>query len=173
MSLTSQIDGVRQCASCNSEFIEIVSFNSPSVSAQADVQLDPEVNPDPAYELPPAPPTRPFESPPIPHNRTQSAPPGQGASIAGMLGGIFSGLLGGGDDQQQPHPHAGQQDTQARQDDTPFGRTYQFNIGGGSGSVTFGTFGGGGGGRTVGGGGFGPFGPLPEQGVDQGGGLDA
>jgi len=94
-----------------------------------------------------------------------------------MLGGLLNGLLGGGDDQyqnqqQQPHPHAGQQDTQARQDDSPFGRTYQFNIGGGSGSVTFGTFGGGGPGRTLGGGGPGP-GPIPGQGGDQGGGLDA
>lgn len=108
-----------------------------------------------------------------------------------MFGGVFGG---GGDD--QTHPHAGQQAQQAAPDNSPFGRTYQFNIGGGSGSVTFGSFGGGGGGgggptggldgmfaqfgqppgqggRTVGGGGFGPFGPVPEHGGDQGGGLDA
>ena len=101
---------------------------------------------------------------------------------------MFTGVFGGGGD-EQPHPHANQQDQQAGADNTPFGRTFQFNIGGGSGSVTFGTIGGGcgggfqpfgqgpgqggRGGRTLGGGGFGPFGPVPEQGGDQGGGLDA
>jgi len=104
---------------------------------------------------------------------------------------MFTGVFGGGGD-EQPHPHANQQDQQAAPDNSPFGRTFQFNIGGGSGSVTFGTIGGGGGnggfqpfgqgpgqgprgGRTVGG--FGPFGPVPgsapEHGGDQGGGLDA
>jgi hypothetical protein len=103
-----------------------------------------------------------------------------------FLGG---GTGGGGED--QPHPHANQQDTQARQDDSPFGRTFQFNLGGGSGSLTIGTIGGGagsnmgpfgqmpgqggfaGGGRAVGSGMFGPFGPVPGAGGDTGGGLDA
>lgn len=103
-----------------------------------------------------------------------------------MFGGIFGGV------DEQPHPHANQQDQQATPDNT-FGRTFQFNIGGGSGSVTFGNLGAGGGGTGMfgtygqvpgqgpggvgpgpaGGGRFGPFGLVPDHGGDQGGGLDA
>ena len=153
------------------------------------MQLDPEVNPDPSYELPPQPPTRPGSAPArqIPYNRPSSpyaTQPSGAGGVPGMLGSMLSGIFGGGGgggDQQHPHPHAHQQDTQATaggSNDGPFGRTYQFNIGGGSGSVTFGTFGGGGGGGGGARGGmgpFGPFGPVPGQGAtgDQGGGLDA
>ncbi|KAL1407366.1 hypothetical protein Q8F55_006788 [Vanrija albida] len=125
-----QVNGVPQCASCQSEFIEI---------------LDPEVNPDPRLELP-HPPTRPGEyhappgpPPPVPERPpTGPVPAPPGDEQPGLLSTLFGAIFGGG-------AAAGEQP--ARSQDTPpprpapsgsnitntdNGRTWQFNFGGGT-----------------------------------------
>ncbi|WVF72832.1 hypothetical protein IAT40_007650 [Kwoniella sp. CBS 6097] len=150
---------VPHCASCDGEFIEI---------------LDPEVNPDPFQELPPAPPTRPSASSSTPntaHNmpsNTSSGPgEGGGSFLSSLFGNILGAAAGHGSSQGQ---NAGQRNTEGQSSSSsgsspnrgqvPGGaRTFQFNFpGGGRGQVVFGSMGGG----------MGPFGPTGQT----GGGVD-
>ncbi|BEJ12569.1 hypothetical protein CspHIS471_0210290 [Cutaneotrichosporon sp. HIS471] len=116
------IDGVPHCASCNSEFIEI---------------LDPEINPDPMHDLPPPPPTRPgrvpppFGPPPYPANRPigpgQQHPQQADDGGGGLLGGLFN-IFGGGapgtDQDDQPPP--------AQRQQPGGGRSWEWNFGNGA-----------------------------------------
>ncbi|KLT39629.1 hypothetical protein CC85DRAFT_184338 [Cutaneotrichosporon oleaginosum] len=115
------IDGVPQCASCHSEFIEI---------------LDAEINPDPMHELPLPPPVRPGRVPPPPYPPPGNRPIGPGQQRpqqdddvgGGLLGGIL-GLFGGGGptasaDMPQPPRGPGQQ--------RGGGRSFEWNIGNGA-----------------------------------------
>ncbi|OXM78657.1 hypothetical protein C364_03586 [Cryptococcus neoformans Bt63] len=146
------VDGTPHCASCNGEFIEI---------------LDPEINPDPDYELPPPPPTRPGQQTPSrfdPHFLSNFPPPPQseGSSsparqrdtnnTGNFLSSLFS-MLGTGarqGNEETPRrpppsfhrePSASQRNGQAQNADRPGLRTYSFNFGNARGSVTVGTFG--------------------------------
>ncbi|EIW68167.1 hypothetical protein TREMEDRAFT_63337 [Tremella mesenterica DSM 1558] len=134
------IDEIPHCASCHGEFVEV---------------LDQEINPDPFHELP-HPPTRPSQLPPrIPtENRPPGSPPAEPSGILGSIFGLFQG-----NPENHVHPPAlpsnprtvgtGDTSTTNRGDGT---RTWTFNIGGGRGSVTFGTIGGMGPGMGMGGG---------------------
>ncbi|OCF37961.1 hypothetical protein I316_00185 [Kwoniella heveanensis BCC8398] len=153
-------DSVPHCASCDGEFIEI---------------LDPEVNPDPFHDLPPAPPTRPGASTLAAHSTNAplnpSSEPGEGGGsfLSSLFGNILGAAAGHGSSQNQNA--GGQRNTEAQSAPSGSGsspnrgqvpggsRTFQFNFpGGGRGQVVFGSFGGG----------MGPFGPTGQQ----GGGVD-
>ncbi|XAO25661.1 hypothetical protein I312_104489 [Cryptococcus bacillisporus CA1280] len=144
------VDGTPRCASCDGEFIEI---------------LDPEINPDPDYELPPPPPTRPGQQIPSrsdPHLFNFPYPQPEGSSSPGnqrdtnnagnFLSNLFS-MLGTGTrpgNEETPRrpppafpgePSTSQRNGQTRNTDRPGVRTYSFNFGNARGSVTVGTFG--------------------------------
>ncbi|WVR00031.1 hypothetical protein IAU59_007173 [Kwoniella sp. CBS 9459] len=146
-------DGVPHCASCDGEFIEI---------------LDPEVNPDPFHELPPAPPTRPSApSSPSPAHNVPSHPsqgPGEGGGsfLSSLFGNILGAAAGHGSSQGQ---NSGQRVAEGQSPSSGSSpnrgqvsggsRTFQFNFpGGGRGQVVFGSMGGG----------MGPFGPTGQTG---------
>lgn len=130
-------------------------------------KLDPEVNPDPDYELPPPPPTRPGQQTPSrfdPHFLSNFPPPPQseGSSsparqrdtnnTGNFLSSLFS-MLGTGSRQgseetpRRPppsfhgEPSASQRNGQSQNTDRPGMRTYAFNFGNARGSVTIGSFG--------------------------------
>lgn len=167
IQLNSQRDGLDHCASCDGEFLEIVSL-SPSIGHEAvtDYQLDDEINPDQYQELPPPPPVRPGASPRGSSN--------SGGSVVGhILQGLFGGGGGGGPSQGQHdddfpgpglrtdspigQPPQGRRREEVTPRSFPGGRTFEWNIGGGHGSITFGSFGGSN---------MGPFGPTGGGGED-------
>ncbi|WWC93814.1 hypothetical protein V866_000650 [Kwoniella sp. B9012] len=164
------VNGVSHCASCNGEFIEI---------------LDPEVNPDPFHELPPAPPTRPGAEPSSPSRSNPPPPPFQhnpGQGGQSFLSSLFGNILGAAADHQHgegsrsPSGGSGTHDGSGSSETSPSrstgnsggsgggARTFSFNFpGGGRGQVVFGFGSGSGGGM-----GMGPFGPT-GQGATTGG----
>lgn len=128
-------------------------------------QLDPEINPDPDYGLPPPPPTRPGQQIPSrsdPHLFNFPYPQPEGSSSPGsqrdtnnagnFLSNLFS-MLGTGTrpgNEETPRrpppafpgePSTSQRNGQTRNTDRPGVRTYSFNFGNARGSVTVGTFG--------------------------------
>ncbi|GMK59239.1 hypothetical protein CspeluHIS016_0702540 [Cutaneotrichosporon spelunceum] len=114
------IQGVPHCASCNSEFIEI---------------LDSEINPDPMHDLPLPPPTRPSRAPPPGYQENRPIGPGQqhqaqggnGGSGGGLLGGLFNFFGGSG---QEPAQDMHQP---PRVPDQPGGgRSWEWNFGNGA-----------------------------------------
>lgn len=137
---------------------------------EADFQLDDEVNPDPFHELPPPPPVRPravdsdHGRNPFAHNQAHDqGPPGN--FIQQLMGGLFGAAVD--PHGQHGHDHEGDgvgrgvappADRQGRGQQGGGGgmRTFQFNIGGGNASVSFGSMGGG----------MGPFGPAGPAGQD-------
>nr|XP_019044725.1 hypothetical protein I302_06638 [Kwoniella bestiolae CBS 10118]OCF23655.1 hypothetical protein I302_06638 [Kwoniella bestiolae CBS 10118] len=145
-----------------------------------EVKLDPDVNPDPFHELPPAPPTRPGteSSPSSPRpNQPFQHNPGQGGQS--FLSSLFGNILGAAADHREGQGEGSQAPSggRATNPSTNTGgsggsgsgsggpRTYSFNFpGGGRGQVVFG-FGSGGGGGGMG---MGPFGPT-GQGTTTGG----
>ncbi|GFZ49583.1 hypothetical protein JCM24511_07703 [Saitozyma sp. JCM 24511] len=150
-----RVDGVPHCASCNGEFLEI---------------LDPDVNPDPFHELPPAPPTRPMGSsalPGSPRPAPGSPPLPDGNAPPGLLQSILNIFGPAAQEGATPSSPSGQRSgTEQRLGEGPSqgpigggnggnGRTFTFNFpGGGQGRVVFGNISG-----HVGGG-MGPFGPV-------------
>lgn len=169
-----QVDGTPHCASCNSEFIEIVSrcfsLSDRAWTGRADfVQLDSEINPDPTYDLPPPPPIRPGQAS-SPAARSISpfgfapSPFGQGGSSpqhqqqgGNILENLIGGLFGGG--ASSPNHAAAQGGQRPGSAGSGSGdrdgsgssrggntREWSFNFpGGGQGRVVFGTFNGAGG----------------------------
>ncbi|KAL7422499.1 hypothetical protein Q5752_003147 [Cryptotrichosporon argae] len=122
-------DDVPHCASCGSEFVEI---------------LDPEINPDPTHDLPPGPPARPGQARAHDHDD----PP---MPMPGFLPSLFSNLFGAAADAGAPGPSApgaragriaGQGNGAQGEAAQGGGRTFTWNIGGGQATVHFGTFGG-------------------------------
>ncbi|ORY35545.1 hypothetical protein BCR39DRAFT_555693 [Naematelia encephala] len=156
-----EVNGVKHCASCNGEFLEI---------------LDPEVNPDPYHELPPAPPVRPSTSPPPSGQSRSSLEEEQHAEGGGFMQHLFGSLFGAaasnaGQERAGPDPSSPGGSSAPRtgvsglgQNQGAGGRTFTWNFpGGGQGRVVFGTMGGQMGGMGQVGG---PFGPGGDDGLD-------
>lgn len=182
-----QVDGVPQCAVCHGEFLEIVSPYTIRSESALTIQLDSEVNPDPYHELP-HPPTRPQTSPPASsdiHAHDAHAYQDGGGFFQSLMGNF----LGAAMDDRQDHtegyrstsmpssPGSSGRNTGTGRGGRAVGsgasgsggsggsglRTWEFNIGGGRGSVQFGTIGG-----LGGNGGMGPFGPTGGNNDDRG-----
>lgn len=149
------VDNVPHCASCSGEFIEI---------------LDPTINPDPLYELPPPPPIRPPSMNPIndPAN-PRRAEGGRTHDPQAGIGGLFD-LFAGPPQEAINRNRTASPGVQGNGNVGTAGgggRTWRFDFpGGGHGSMTFG---------ATGGTGFGMFGggTLGGGGGDNDAGLDA